>query len=72
MRVERDREPARAICIVLHDLSGGGTERIAIRLANRWAQMGRRVRLICGCDRRMRTAAPVTVPVSITARSACR
>lgn len=39
-----------SISIVLHDLSPGGTERIAIRLANRWAQAGRSVRLICGTD----------------------
>ncbi len=39
---------ARDIVVVLHDLGLGGTERIAIRLANRWAQMGRRVTLLCG------------------------
>lgn len=36
------------IAIVLHDFSLGGTERIAIRLANQWAAGGHRVRLICG------------------------
>jgi glycosyltransferase involved in cell wall biosynthesis len=41
---------AASISIALHDLSPGGTERIAIRLANRWAQAGRSVRLICGTD----------------------
>jgi glycosyltransferase involved in cell wall biosynthesis len=39
---------AQTISIVLHDLSLGGTERIAIRLANRWTELGRSVRLICG------------------------
>lgn len=48
---ERGRSaPASAITIALHDLSPGGTERIAIRLANRWAETGRSVRLVCGSD----------------------
>jgi glycosyltransferase involved in cell wall biosynthesis len=45
---ERASGAAQAIGVVLHDLSPGGTERIAIRLANRWAELGRSVRLICG------------------------
>ena len=36
------------ILVVLHDLSLGGTERIAIRLANAWSAMGREVTLLCG------------------------
>lgn len=42
--------PARAnhILIILHDFSTGGTERVAIRMANRWAQAGRRVTILCG------------------------
>jgi glycosyltransferase involved in cell wall biosynthesis len=39
---------AREIAIVLHDLPLGGSERIAVRLANRWAASGRRVTLFCG------------------------
>ncbi|WP_051695724.1 glycosyltransferase [Caulobacter sp. UNC358MFTsu5.1] len=39
---------ARTIAIVLHDLPLGGSERIAVRLANRWAALGRRVTLFCG------------------------
>src|SRR3954471_11648278 len=39
---------ARRIVVVLHDLPLGGTERIAVRLANRWAQLGREVTLFCG------------------------
>ncbi|HWW24980.1 MAG TPA: hypothetical protein VNZ85_03680, partial [Caulobacter sp.] len=39
---------ARTIVIVLHDLPLGGSERIAVRLANRWAAMGRKVTLFCG------------------------
>lgn len=39
---------AGAIAIVLHDLPLGGSERIAVRLANRWAALGRRVTLFCG------------------------
>jgi glycosyltransferase involved in cell wall biosynthesis len=41
---------AARILIVLHDFSGGGTERVAIRLANQWARMGRHVRIFCGCE----------------------
>jgi glycosyltransferase involved in cell wall biosynthesis len=39
---------ATHIAIVMHDFSNGGTERIAIRLANRWARTGRRVSILCG------------------------
>lgn len=39
---------ARTIAVVLHDLPLGGSERIAVRLANRWAAMGRQVVLFCG------------------------
>ena len=39
---------AKTIAIVLHDLPLGGSERIAVRLANRWAAAGRRVTLFCG------------------------
>jgi len=42
--------PAARILIVLHDFSGGGTERVAIRLANQWARMGRAVRIFCGTE----------------------
>ncbi|HWI86439.1 MAG TPA: glycosyltransferase [Sphingomonas sp.] len=48
-----DTRPARhaqRILIVLHDFSGGGTERAAIRLANQWACLGRRVRIFCGSE----------------------
>ena len=34
--------------IVLHDFSLGGTERIAVRLANAWADAGARVTIFCG------------------------
>jgi glycosyltransferase involved in cell wall biosynthesis len=36
------------IAVLLHDLSGGGSERIAIRLGGEWARQGRKVFLICG------------------------
>ena len=39
---------AAHIAIVLHDFSTGGSERIAIRLANRWAAAGRRVTILSG------------------------
>lgn len=43
------REPrAEHIAVVLHDFAGGGSERVAIRLANRWLQAGRRVTILCG------------------------
>ncbi|CAN7154064.1 glycosyltransferase [Caulobacter sp. LjRoot300] len=41
-------DKARTIAIVLHDLPLGGSERIAVRLANRWAELGREVTLFCG------------------------
>ena len=41
-------DPARSVLVVLHDLPLGGTERIAVRLANRWAQCGRTVTILCG------------------------
>lgn len=42
--------PAQAghIAIVMHDFSTGGSERIAIRLANQWVRSGRRVTILCG------------------------
>lgn len=45
-----DPEPPQAstIGIILHDFSLGGTERIAIRLANEWAQSERMVTIVCG------------------------
>jgi glycosyltransferase involved in cell wall biosynthesis len=46
MRVLDD--PGGTIAIVLHDMPLGGTERIAIRLANRWAELGREVTVFCG------------------------
>lgn len=39
---------AQRIAVILHDFSTGGSERIAIRLANRWVEMGRRVTIVCG------------------------
>jgi glycosyltransferase involved in cell wall biosynthesis len=42
--------PANRILIVMHDFSGGGTERVAIRLANQWAQLGRTVHIFCGSE----------------------
>lgn len=45
------RAPVAArIAIVLHDFSGGGTERVAIRLANAWAEAGRSVTIVCGTE----------------------
>ncbi len=46
----KGRGPGHRILIVLHDFSGGGTERVAIRLANQWARMGRAVRIFCGTE----------------------
>lgn len=41
---------AEHIALILHDFSTGGSERIAIRLANCWAASGRRVTLLCGTE----------------------
>lgn len=40
-----------SIDLLLHDFPAGGTERIAIRLLNRWAAMGRDVGIVCGSER---------------------
>lgn len=41
---------AARIGLVLHDFPAGGSERIAIRLANHWAARGRDVTIFCGAD----------------------
>jgi glycosyltransferase involved in cell wall biosynthesis len=43
-----DGGSARRIVVVLQDFPLGGSERIAVRLANRWAELGRDVTLFCG------------------------
>ena len=42
------RNPRLSIAVVLHDLPLGGTERVALRLADAWAKAGHRVTLVCG------------------------
>ena len=49
-RVNSETGRAAHIALVLHDFSGGGSERIAIRLAQRWAAAGRRVTLVAGTE----------------------
>ncbi|WP_420138999.1 glycosyltransferase [Sphingomonas sp.] len=34
----------------MQDFAGGGTERVAVRLANQWAKAGRGVRIFCGSE----------------------
>lgn len=41
-------ENARTIAVVFHNFPLGGTERIAIRLMNQWAKLGRKVVVFCG------------------------
>jgi hypothetical protein len=41
-------EKAAHILICFHDFNRGGTERIAIGMAKRWADQGRRVTILCG------------------------
>ncbi len=41
-------QKAQTIVVVFHDFPLGGSERIAIRLMNRWAEMGRKVVAFCG------------------------
>jgi glycosyltransferase involved in cell wall biosynthesis len=45
-----DNGQAGTIALVVHDFSGGGSERIAIRLAQRWAAAGRRVTIVAGTE----------------------
>lgn len=47
-RLSNSAGRAAHIALVLHDFSGGGSERIAIRLAQRWADAGRRVTIVAG------------------------
>jgi glycosyltransferase involved in cell wall biosynthesis len=42
------RPNATRIAIVLTEFSSGGSERVAIRLANQWASAGRSVTIFCG------------------------
>jgi len=42
---------AMRIVIVMHDFAAGGTEHVAVRLANSWAAAGRRVTIFCGTER---------------------
>ncbi len=42
---------AQHIALVLHDFPPGGSERIAIRLANEWSRSGRRVTILCGTEK---------------------
>ena len=39
------------VAIVLPDFSSGGSERIAIRLANAWTERGRHVTILCGTEK---------------------
>jgi glycosyltransferase involved in cell wall biosynthesis len=41
---------ADRLAVLLHDFAPGGSERIAIRLANEWARQGRAVTLLTGND----------------------
>lgn len=41
-------DSAGRIGIVVHDFAAGGTERIAVRLANHWLSAGREVTIFCG------------------------
>lgn len=50
MRCTHDGRAAH-IAIIMHDFSTGGSERIAIRLANHWVRSGRRVTIFCGTSR---------------------
>ena len=44
------KSPARRILICFHDFPMGGTERVAIGLAEAWADAGRDVTLLCGTE----------------------
>lgn len=48
LRLLEGGQTARSILIVLHDFALGGTERIAVRLANEWARTGSSVRIFAG------------------------
>ncbi|WP_317629372.1 glycosyltransferase [Sphingomonas nostoxanthinifaciens] len=46
----RQSPAAARITIVLHDFSAGGTEHVALRLADAWSASGRDVTLFCGTE----------------------
>lgn len=55
---------ARHILIIFHDLAAGGTEMIALKLAQQWAKAGRRVTLLCGTlDGPLRAHIPAEIEV---------
>lgn len=54
-----------SILVVIHDFALGGTERIAVRLANRWAAAGAAVTIFCGApDGPLRALVDETVTVA--------
>jgi glycosyltransferase involved in cell wall biosynthesis len=56
---------ASRIVIVMHDFSSGGTEHVAIRMADAWACAGRRVTIFCGTEHGpLRSAVPPHVRVA--------
>lgn len=44
----RETGPRPRVGIVIHDFALGGTERIAVRLANKWSELGVEVEVFCG------------------------
>jgi glycosyltransferase involved in cell wall biosynthesis len=64
--IDADTVTADRIGIVLAEFSSGGTERIAIRLANQWAARGRQVTIFCG---REEGPARALVDPDVTVRS---
>jgi glycosyltransferase involved in cell wall biosynthesis len=66
------RGAAGRILVVMQDFAGGGTERVAVQLANGWASAGRKVRIFCGSERgpnRDRVDAGVEVVCASPSRS---
>jgi len=61
---EMNHVVAATIAIVCHNFPLGGTERIAVRLMNRWAAMGRRVVVLCG-ERRGPLADMISAAVEV-------
>jgi glycosyltransferase involved in cell wall biosynthesis len=47
---DRPRRTKPRIGLVIHDFALGGTERIAVRLANKWVELGVEVDLFCGAQ----------------------
>ena len=71
MTASAGEPPPPDVLIVMHDLRGGGAERVTVRLAEAMADLGRRVEIATFQDRNVYAAdLSGRVPVESSARAA--